>query len=257
MSDDAFVHRQAGGTAPLRGRRHARWPPRIPCRRARKPSPRQLAARARHDPLRSHLRARHQPVDPSEVGTESSLVWVSAPRQRRSSAEGGRSSSPSSAQEGSLARNDRHDRSRPRFPNRSGRRPARRPLRQHVSPPLLVYGERLDGIKGGKGSADFSFTLSSWDRGIDPYLVQHDRVRAQRHSRAHSAGSPPLPRGRDGFNEATFARAHVMRGMDVTPESVGAYRHHHFTTGSLAGVQAGDHLRRGSEIAEADLEDSG
>jgi uncharacterized protein YfaS (alpha-2-macroglobulin family) len=94
--------------------------------------------------------------------------------------------------------------------------------------PLLVTATapsaaRTAGGKAGSGEMDFTFTLSSWNEGIEPYSFGMQAEYDADATLAHSVLDRPLFRAGETVSMKHFLRRHFLRGVDVAAELPGEY----------------------------------
>ncbi len=118
-----------------------------------------------------HVRARHQPFDSPQVGRETSVIWVTRLEQRRAVPKAQVVVFPSAVKHGAVAPEPRRERHR--FNQENIGEAKRRRLLLAVGPPPPPPpppASACTAPSSGQNRAaesDFSFALSSWNRGIE------------------------------------------------------------------------------------------
>lgn len=89
--------------------------------------------------------------------------------------------------------------------------------------PLLVTASAPSAIKGKSSETDFSFTLSSWNQGIEPYSFGVTPAYTADATLAHTVFDRPLFRAGETVSMKHFLRRHVMSGVGVEQFVAGPY----------------------------------
>ena len=216
-SDHAARDPQARRRAARRSRRHSARRAGLLRGRAREPPARRVAARPRRHALCRHLRARHGSRRALQVGPRELARVGDAPRTTAQPVAGAqRRWSTTTAPGGELWRGDDR-RGRHRRDRRVVRRAARlRTLRRMVAP-----SADRDRASPRPPAHDFSFALSSWDKGIDPCVVRvRDRVGSEcsGHRLTPCSTARSSARARPSSMKH-FLRRHVSQGIAVPEQA--------------------------------------
>jgi uncharacterized protein YfaS (alpha-2-macroglobulin family) len=91
-------------------------------------------------------------------------------------------------------------------------------------PPILVTATAPSSAKEKSGETDFSFALSSWNRGIEPYSFGMMTGNEASAAMAHTVLDRPLFRAGETVSMKHFLRRHVRQGIDVPENVQGAYK---------------------------------
>lgn len=92
-----------------------------------------------------------------------------------------------------------------------------------ASGPLLVTATAPSAEKGKSHETDFSFTLSSWNQGIEPHSFGVPVGYDGEATLAHTVLDRPLFRAGETVSMKHFLRRHSVRGVEAAPDVAGAY----------------------------------